>query len=92
MTLAGNVMANPAVPATALLRAILPVAIRRTLLIAVDAGPTPRAHAVTVEWVACGLVLTLTVQLAISAPFSQRAPCSHTRDRELKLNHFVRYR
>lgn len=76
MTLAGDMMASAAVLAAALLGAVLSVAVGRAFLIAVNAGPAPRAHAFAVEWIASGLVLALAIHLAISAPFSQRAPCS----------------
>lgn len=46
---------------------------RKTLLIAVYAGPAPRAHALAVERIARGPVLALAIYLAISAPFTQRA-------------------
>lgn len=74
MTFAGDMMAASTVSATALLGAVLPVAISRTLLIAVHAGPAPGAHALAVERIARGPVLALAIHLAISAPFTQRAP------------------
>lgn len=77
MTLARNVMAPTTVFTTAFLGAILSIPVGKTLLIAVHAGPAPRAHAFTVKRVACGLVLTLAIHLAISAPFTQRALCSY---------------
>lgn len=88
MTLAGDVMAAAAVSATTLLGTVLAVVIGRTLLAAIDAGPAPRAHALAVERVASGPVLALAVHLAISAPFTQRAPCVHngTRERERVKN------
>lgn len=74
MTLAGDVMAAPTVFATTYFGTILPIAVRRTLLIAVRADPAPRAHTVAVERVASGPVLALAIHLAISAPFTQRTP------------------
>lgn len=66
-------MAPTTVFTTAFLGAILSIPVGKALLIAVHAGPAPRAHAFTVKRVACGLVLTLAIHLAISAPFTQRA-------------------
>jgi len=76
VALAGDVMAAATVSAATLLGAVLTVAVGRALLIAVDAGPAPRAHTLAVERVASGPVLALAVHLASSAPFTQRAPCS----------------
>lgn len=77
MAFAGDVMAASTVSATTFFAAVLSIAIRKTLLIAVHAGPTPGTHALAVEWIARGPVLTLTIHFAISAPFTQRAPCSY---------------
>lgn len=77
MAFAGDVMAASTVSATAFLGTVLSVAIRRTLLVAVHAGPAPGTHALAVERIARGPVPALTIHLAISAPFTQRAPCSY---------------
>lgn len=69
MTFARDVMAASTVSATALLGAILPVAVRQTLLIAVHAGPALGTHALAVERIARGPVPALAIHLAISAPF-----------------------
>lgn len=66
-------MAPTTVSATAFLGAILPVPVGKTLLIAVQAGPAPRTHALAVKGVASRPVLALAIHLAISAPFTQRA-------------------
>lgn len=77
MAFARDMMAAATVLATAFLDAVLPVAVRKTLLIAVHAGPAPGAHALAIERIARGTVLTLAIHLAISAPFTQRASCSY---------------
>lgn len=77
MTFTRNMVAASTVPATALLGAVLSVAVGGTLLIAVHTGPAPRTHTFTVVRIARGPVLTLAIHLAISAPFTRRAPCSY---------------
>lgn len=74
MAFARDMMTASTVPATTFLGAVLPVAVRKTLLIAVHAGPAPGTHAIAVERIARGTVLALAIHLAISAPFTQRAP------------------
>lgn len=66
-------MAPTTVSTTAFLGAILPIPVGKTLLIAVHAGPAPRAHAFAVKRIARGPVLALAIHLAISAPFTHRA-------------------
>lgn len=77
MAFTGDVMAASTVSATALLDAVLSIAIRKTLLIAIHAGPASSTHALAVKRIARGPVLALAIHLAISAPFTQRAPCSY---------------
>lgn len=81
MALAGDVMAATTVPATTFLGAVLSVAVRSALMVAVYACPAARAYTLAVERVASGIVLTVAIHLAISAPFSQRALCSHNREK-----------
>lgn len=73
MAFTRDMMAASTVLATAFFGAILPIAVRKTLLIAVHAGPAPGAHALAVKRIARGTVLALAIHLAISAPFTQRA-------------------
>lgn len=77
VTFARNVMAPTAVSTTAFLGTILSISVRRTLLIAIHAGPTSRAYALAIERITRGPVLALAIYLAISAPFTQRAFCSY---------------
>lgn len=79
MAFARDMMAGPTVSATTLFGAVLSIVVSDTLLIAVHAGPAPGTHTFPIERIARGLVLALAIHLAISAPFTQRAPCSHTR-------------
>jgi len=77
MAFAGDMMAASTISATTLLGAVLSVAVRRTLLIAVRAGPASGTHALAVKWIARSIILALAIHLAISAPFTQRTPCSY---------------
>jgi len=80
VTFTRNVVAASTVSTTALLGTVLSIAVGGTFLIAIHTGPAPRTHTFTVERIARGPVLTLAIHLAISAPFTQRAPCYiHTR-------------
>lgn len=75
VALAGNVVATTSVPASALLGAVLPVAVVRALLVAVRAGPASSAGAFAVVGIAAGSVVAEAVLQTVLAPLAARTIC-----------------